>query len=161
GEDVNEVDARRALPARARLVVEAAQLGVGRGLARAGQLLGQKERLLHDALADDRIVALEAELQSLAVEDLVLEGALVDVRRDRRARAPLSAGLEVRHRRELLAREDDPLVGGPRAPGEKEDRAAQESELNETNAHEACAPRERRRHAGIVCTARTGTPTPN
>src|SRR5947207_1067964 len=58
---------------------ERAELGLGWRARSAAQILGEQQNLLDDTLANDRIVLVEAETNSFAVEDLVLDGAGIDL----------------------------------------------------------------------------------
>ncbi len=125
-------------------------------------LHGEEEHLLHDSLADDAVVLVETEPHALAVEDLVLEGALIHVAgalRGERLAAAARGRLGGVEGGEPVARDVDDLRRA-RPRREREEEAADDGELEEAMANDTGRRRLGRRAArgsrGLASTGSTG-----
>src|SRR5439155_17186431 len=109
-------------------------------------VLRQEQHLLDEALADDVVVALEAEAQGFAVEDLVLDGARLDlpglVVVERRPAEALHLGLLERGQGAAVERD---VTRRPRLGCEGEEQSTQDEELERAMARgeRRSAPAER------------------
>ena len=131
-EHVHEVHHVVLPPTRARLFVVAPQLCLARIARRPVEVLGERQDLLHQVLADDPVVLVEPEAHRLAVEHLVLDGAMIDLLgahvADRAAAELLRAG-RVERVQARAGQLDAIRPRGTRRGGE--DQRARDEELQE------------------------------